>query len=60
MLSKNNQVLGYFIEYIFKEYQYNDSDSCETIGSNIKKDLNEKVASYECTEDNTLKIITNY
>ena len=60
VLAKNNQTLGYFIEYVFKTHQYDNHEECQTIGENIKKDLNNKITSYNCTDDNILTIITSY
>ena len=60
VLSKNNQVLGYFIEYVFTEHQYENSDECHNFGDSIKKDLDNKIISYECTDDNTLKLVASY
>lgn len=60
VLSKSNQVLGYFIEYVLIDYQYETEEACQTIGTNIKNDLNDKIISYECTEDNILKLATSY
>jgi len=60
VLSKNSQVLGYFIEYIFTEYQYESDDECKIAGESIKSDLKDKITSYECTDDNTLKLVTSY
>ena len=60
VISKNENVLGYFIQYNFKENKYSTKEECETIGSNIKEDLIDKITNYECLEDNILKINTNY
>ena len=60
VLSKNSQVLGYFIEYIFNEHQYEDNNECKIAGESIKGDLKDKITSFECTDNNTLKLVTSY
>ncbi len=60
VISQKENVLGYFIQYNFKENTYSTKEECETIGSNIKEELNDKITSYECSDNNTLKINSNY
>ncbi len=60
VIAKNDETLGYFIEYIFKEHNYGSKDECESVGNNIKKTLPSKVKGYECSNDGNLKIITDY
>lgn len=60
VISKKDRVLGYFIEYNFKEYKYVSSEECNNIGQEIQKDLSDRVTEYECTDGNILKIKTDY
>lgn len=60
VISKKNHVLGYFIEYNFKESKYQNNDECNRIGTNIKDALSDRVTSYECSEEGILKINTDY
>ena len=57
--SKDGTVLGYFIEYVFKEYTYSSDEECNQIGNEIKSKLSDRVTSYSCNSG-TLKINTNY
>lgn len=57
--SKDGTVLGYFIEYVFKEYAYSSDEECNQIGNEIKSKLSDRVTSYSCNSG-TLKINTNY
>ena len=59
VMSKSGNTLGYFIEYMFKEYTYSSKEECENIGSQIKQTLNDKITSYQCN-GSTLKIYTSY
>ena len=59
VMSKSGNVLGYFIEYMFKENTYSSSEECENIGREIKQTLSDKVTSYQCN-GSTLKINTDY
>lgn len=59
VMSKSGNVLGYFIEYMFKENTYSSSEECENIGREIKQTLSDKVTSYQCN-GSTLKIYTSY
>lgn len=60
VISKKDNVLGYFIEYNFKEYKYQNNKECNLIGKEIKDTLSDRVVSYECTDDGILKIKTDY
>ncbi len=60
VLAKNYQVLGYFIQYVFGEHQYETNEDCNNVGNNIKNDLNDKITAYQCTDENILKLVTNY
>ena len=57
--AKDGTVLGYFIEYVFKEYTYSSDEECNQIGNEIKSKLSDRVTSYSCNSG-TLKISTNY
>lgn len=59
VMSKSGNVLGYFIEYMFKENTYSSNEECENIGNQIKQTLSDRVTSYQCN-GSTLKIYTNY
>ena len=59
VISKSDKLLGYFIEYVFKENIYESDEECELIGKEIKDALSDRVTSYECLNAN-LKIITDY
>lgn len=57
--SKDGTVLGYFIEYVFKEYTYSSDEECNQVGNEIKSTLSDRVTGFSCNSGN-LKIITNY
>ncbi len=58
--SINGSVLGYFIEYVFKENTYSSLEECNDIGNKIKNTLSDRVASYTCSVEGILKINTKY
>lgn len=63
VMSNSDKILGYFVEYVFKEASYNNYEECNNIGNSIKSSLSDRVTSYQCTErDNSyyLKIFTDY
>ena len=60
VISKNNNILGYFIEYIFKENKYDTYEECNNIGIEIQDILSDRVESFECTGNGILKISTDY
>lgn len=60
IISKQNKVLGYFIEYIFTENQYEMMEECRQTGESIKETLSDRITNYECNEENILKINTDY
>lgn len=60
VISKKDNVLGYFIEYNFKESKYKTIEECNLIGKEIKDTLLDRVVSYECTDEGILKIKTDY
>ena len=53
--NKNNDTLGYFINYIFKDYQYDDYETCISKGEYLKNYLIDRKVSYKC-DDSLLKI----
>ena len=59
VVAKDGTGLGYFIEYIFKEYTYSSDEECNQIGNEIKSTLSDRVTGFSCNSGN-LKIITNY
>lgn len=60
VIAKNDNSLGYFIEYVFKENNYGSNEECEKIGSKIKQTLSDRVIGYECSSNGNLKIKTDY
>lgn len=56
----DGSILGYFIEYKFKEYTYSSYEECNDIGSKIKSALSNRVTGYTCSSSATLKINTIY
>jgi hypothetical protein len=57
--AKDGTVLGYFIQYVFKEYTYSSDEECNKQGIEIKSTLLEIVTGYSCN-NGTLKITTDY
>ena len=60
VISKKDNVLGYFIEYNFKESKYQNNEECNLIGKDIEDTLSDRVVSYECSDDGILTINTDY
>ena len=60
VISKKGNVLGYFIEYNFKDSKYQNNEECNLIGKDIQDTLSDRVISYECSDDGILKINTDY
>ena len=60
VISKKDNILGYFIEYNFKEFKYQNNEECHLIGNDIKNTLSDRIVSYDCTDDGILKINTDY
>lgn len=60
VISKADQVLGYFIKYDFKEFKYSSPEECNLIGKEIQTTLSDRVTNYECSEAGILKITTDY
>lgn len=59
VIAKDSTVLGYFIEYVFKDYTYSGDEECNQIGNEIKSTLSDRVTGFTCNSGN-LKIKTNY
>lgn len=59
VIAKDGTVLGYFIEYVFKDYTYPSDEECNQVGNEIKSTLSDRVTGFSCNSGN-LKIITNY
>ena len=59
VIAKDGTVLGYFIEYVFKDYTYSSDEECNQVGNEIKSTLSDRVTGFSCNSGN-LKIITNY
>lgn len=59
VIAKDGTVLGYFIEYVFKDYTYSSDEECNQIGNEIKSTLSDRVTGFSCNSG-ILKIITNY
>lgn len=60
VITVNDNTLGYFIEYVFKDGNYKSIDECEKTGKQITDELDDKVISYSCDSSGILKINTNY
>ena len=60
VVAKNDTTLGYFIQYVFVEYNYGSYDKCSSVGDDIKQTLSNKVIGYDCSSEGILKIKTNY
>ena len=61
--TNNGNVIGYFIEYVFKEAEYDTGDSCNSIGASIKSELSDRVTGFKCSNRNGkyyLNITTDY
>ena len=60
VISKKGNVLGYFIEYNFKESKYQNNEECNLIGKDIRDTLSDRIVSYECSDEGILTINTDY
>lgn len=58
--SNGGSTLGYFTEYVFKEYTYSSVEECQRVGSEIKNLLSDRITGYECDSSGLLKIKTDY
>ena len=54
--NKLNNLLGYFITYTFKDYQYSDYDECLMKETYLNEVLINQISSSTCYEDGTLVI----
>ena len=60
VIAKSNKTLGYFIDYVFVEYNYGSVDKCNEIGEGIKAQLSDRVTGYTCSPEGILKINKDY
>lgn len=61
--ANNGKILGYFIQYEFKEGEYNTETECKTVGTAIKSELSDRVTKFMCSSRNDkfyLNITTDY
>lgn len=54
-----NELLGYYIDYSFKDYQYKDYDTCTKKGAYLMDNLADRIDKYECSSEGLLTIIKN-
>ena len=60
VIAKSDKTLGYFIDYVFVEYNYGSVDKCNEIGGGIKAQLSDRVTGYICSPEGILKINKDY
>ena len=60
VMSNKHKVLGYYIEYTFKSYQFETYDICKNSLDEISKLLSDKIGSTKCSETGKLITKTNY
>ncbi len=60
VIAKSDKTLGYFIDYVFVEYNYRSVDKCNEIGGGIKAQLSDRVTGYTCSPEGILKINKDY
>ena len=60
VIAKSDKTLGYFIDYVFVEYNYGSVDKCNEIGGEIKAQLSDRVTGYTCSPEGILKINKDY
>lgn len=60
VVSNSHKVMGYFIKYIFKPYQFKTYDMCKNVMEEIKLVLNNKIDNISCSENGELQIKTTY
>lgn len=60
VITKSDKTLGYFIDYVFVEYNYGSVDKCNEIGGGIKAQLSDRVTGYTCSPEGILKINKDY
>ena len=63
VIANNGNVLGYFIEYVFKEANYDTESECNSVGNNIKSELSDRITGYKCSNRENkyyLNITTDY
>lgn len=63
VITNNGNILGYFIEYVFKEGEFDTEGDCNNIGVSIKNELSDRVVGFKCSNRNGkyyLNITTDY
>ena len=60
VMSNNHKVLGYYIKYVFKSYQFESHDQCEATIDEVKQLLNDKTPTISCNENGELLVKTMY
>lgn len=60
VIAKSDKTLGYFIDYVFVEYNYGSIDKCNEIGNSIKAKLSDRVTGFTCSPEGILKINKDY
>lgn len=60
VIAKSDKTLGYFIDYVFVEYNYGSADKCNEMGGGIKAQLSDRVTGYTCSPEGILKINKDY
>lgn len=60
VIAKSDKTLGYFIDYVFVEYNYGSIDKCNEIGNSIKTKLSDRVTGFACSPEGILKINKDY
>lgn len=60
VIAKSDKTLGYFIDYVFVEYNYRSIDKCNEIGNSIKTKLSDRVTGFACSPEGILKINKDY
>ena len=60
VISENNNLLGYFIEYVFEDGKYENKEKCDEKGKAITEELSDRITNYECSDEGLLTIVTDY
>ena len=53
--TNSNKSLGYYIDYHFKEYQYEEYDTCIEKLNYLEQKIPDKINDYVCTDDGIFK-----
>ena len=56
-VKKDDKLLGYNIKYNFKDYQYNDYETCKEKEKILDENISNKVMKHECNEEGLLTVI---